>query len=333
VTQLLFLAFATTIVQDLPAELGPPPRMGGVLVELKTETGTLYGTIDLPSGKGPWPVVLIHPGSGPTDRDGNSRLSPVQIIRNDSLKMLGRALAARGIAALRIDKRGIGESAKAMGKEKDLRVETYVDDAAGWVALLRKDPRFTKIGIIGHSEGTLMALLAARKEKTDAVVCLCGLARPLQDVVRTQLKVEQSAGRLPKDLYESADKIMTELAAGREVPEVPALLNPLFRPSVQPYLISEFKHDPALILAKLDAPTLVISGTSDIQVPVEDGKRLAEAKPGIKHCVIEHMNHVLKQTDKTAKLDQLSIYMDPTIPLHPKLAEEIAAFLKRSFGK
>jgi pimeloyl-ACP methyl ester carboxylesterase len=327
---LLLLALVTIAAPEVPAELGPQPRMAGELVELKTDTGTLYGIIDLPTGPGPWPIVLLHPGSGPTDRDGNSQLSPTQLLRNDSLKMLGRSLAARGIAALRIDKRGIAASAKAMGKIEDLRVETYGDDAAAWVAFLRKDPRFTKIGIIGHSEGALMALLAAKKEKVEAIVSLCGLARPIQDVLRVQLKPE-----LPKDLYEAADKIMTELAAGREVPEkeIPAILLALFRPNIQPYLISEFKYDPATLLAKLDAPVLVVSGTTDIQVSVEDGKRLAEAKTGVKHCILDNMNHVLKQTEKKAKLDQLSIYTDPTVPLHPKLVDELAAFLKQSFGK
>jgi pimeloyl-ACP methyl ester carboxylesterase len=330
VAELLFLALVANTAPGVPAESAPPPRMVGEFVELKTDTGTLYGTIDLPSSTGPWPIVLIHPGSGPTDRDGNSHLSPLQVLRSDSLKMLGRALASRGIAALRIDKRGIAASAKAMGKEQDLRVEMYGDDAAAWVAQLRKDPRFTKIGIIGHSEGSLIVFLAAKKEKVDAIVSLCGLARPIQDVLRAQLKPA-----LPKDLYEAADKIMTELAAGREVPEkeMPSSLKGLFRPNIQPYLISEFKQDPAAILAKLDGPVLVISGTTDIQVPVEDGNRLAAAKPGIKHIVFDQMNHVLKRVETTGKAEQITVYSDPSIPLHPKLLDELAAFLKQSFGK
>ena len=328
--ELLLLALASQVTaEDLTAP-APLPRLVGELVALKTDTGTLYGTIDLPPGQGPWPVVLIHPGSGPTDRDGNSRLSAIQSLENDSLKLLGRGLAARGIAALRIDKRGIAASAKAMAKVEDLRVETYADDAAAWVAFLRQDRRFTKVGIIGHSEGTLMALLAAKKEKVDALICLCGLARPLQDVLRVQLKPA-----VPLELYESADKIISELAAGRTVPEkeIPASLLVLFRPNIQPYLISEFKHDPAVILAKLELPVLVISGTTDIQVPVEDGKRLAAARPRIEHQVLEQMNHVLKQTEKTGRLEQMPVYCDPTIPLHPKLVDELAAFLKQSLGK
>lgn len=328
--ELLLLALATHIADENPSSPAPLPRLVGELVALKTDSGTLYGTIDLPPGGGPWPVVLIHPGSGPTDRDGNSRLSPLQVLENDSLKLLGRGLAARGIAALRIDKRGVAASQKALIKEEDIRVETYADDAAAWVAFLRKDRRFTRVGIIGHSEGTLIALLAAKKEKVDALICLCGLARPLQDVLRAQLKTA-----VPKDLYESADKIIVELEAGRTVPaqEIPGSLVALFRPSVQPYLISEFKHNSAAILATLKEPVLVVSGTTDIQVPVEDGKRLADARPGIKHLVLEQMNHVLKQTAKTGRVEQLPVYVDPTIPLHPKLVDEIAAFLKRSIGK
>jgi pimeloyl-ACP methyl ester carboxylesterase len=86
--------------------------------------------------------------------------------------------------------------------------------------------------------------------------------------------------------------------------------------------------DPAALLAKLEVPTLVVNGTADIQVPVEDGKPLAASRPGIKQVVLPQMNHVLKQTDKTVRLEQLPVYSDPTIPLHPKLADELAAFLK-----
>lgn len=78
--------------------------------ELKLETlkGTLYGTLELPMGKGPFALVFIHPGSGPTDRDGNSAGLPG---KNDSLKLLVQGLAQQGYASLRVDKRGIAASA------------------------------------------------------------------------------------------------------------------------------------------------------------------------------------------------------------------------------
>lgn len=230
---------------------------------------------------------------------------------------------------MRIDKRGIGASMKAMSKEEDLRVETYAEDAAGWVDLIRKDRRFTKVGIIGHSEGTLIGLLATKKAKVDAFVCLCGLARPLQDLLREQLKPA-----FPKELYETSDKIMKELEAGREVPkkDVPASLMTLFRPSVQPYLISEFKQDPTQTLAVYVGPVLVVSGTTDIQVPVEDGNRLARSRPGTKHVTFDQMNHVLKQVDSKEMAKQLPAYKERGIPLHPKLVDELAGYLKESLG-
>src|SRR5215218_8771107 len=140
----LTLAFA---LGAPPSDI-PPPRRVGELVELKTDTGTLHGTLDLPTTPGPWPVVLVHAGSGPTDRDGNGPL-----VRTDCLKQVGRALAAEGFAVLRIDKRGTGASSKAMAKEEDVRLETYAADVAAWVGLLRKDSRLTKVGYVGHSEG------------------------------------------------------------------------------------------------------------------------------------------------------------------------------------
>jgi alpha-beta hydrolase superfamily lysophospholipase len=124
-------------------------------VQLETTIGTLQGTLDLPNGTSPCPVVVIVAGSGPTDRDGNQPL-----MKNDSLKLLGQALAAKGIAALRYDKRGIAESAAAASKEEDLRFETYVTDVVQWVIWLRQNRRFLRVGLIGHSEGSLIGMLA-----------------------------------------------------------------------------------------------------------------------------------------------------------------------------
>ena len=315
---MLLLTLALVVSFD-PA---PSPRLVGELVELKTDTGTLNANIDLPAKAGPWPVVILHAGSGPTDRDGNGPL-----VRTDCQKLLGRALAAEGIAVLRIDKRGVGASRKALAKEEDVRLETYATDAAAWTAFLREDPRFTKVGFIGHSEGALIGLIAAKDAKFDAYVSLCGPGRPIQEILREQLKKN-----LSKDLYETSDKITAELEAGRTVKEIPKGLEGLFRPSVQPYLISMFKHDPAKLVAEFGKPVLVVSGSTDIQVAAEDAKRLGEANPKAKVATVEGMNHVLKAVEGTHRLVQLPSYSDPTLPLHPKLMPELAAFLKQSLG-
>jgi uncharacterized protein len=314
------MLLALTLTLALPE--APSPKLVGELVELKTDTGTLYGTIDLPSRPGPWPVVILHPGSGPTDRNGNSVLT-----NSDNLKMVGRGLAREGIAVLRIDKRGIAASTKAMLKEEDLRFDTYAADVVAWAALLRKDKRFTKLGYLGHSEGSLVGLVAAKGAKFDAFVSLCGPGRPLQDVLREQLKKG-----LSDDLYKKADAIITELVAGRTVKDTPKELAALFRPSVQPFLISLFRQDPAKLVAGVPCPVLIVSGSTDVQVVAADAKRLHDANPKARLVTIEQMSHTLKLVKTTAPADQGPSYSDPALPLHPKLLPELVGFFKPALG-
>lgn len=317
-------AFLLPLVIAFPE--APAPHRVGELVSLETSSGTLYGTIDLPAGDGPWPVALLHPGSGPTDRDGNQ---PNRLLRNDSLKLLGRGLASGGIAVLRIDKRGIGASRKALAKEEDVRLETYAADVVSWIEFLRKDRRFTRVGFIGHSEGSLIGLAAAKDAKPDAFVSLCGPGRPMADILRDQLK-KLPREQFPEKLLDESLKVIAELEAGREVKDVPILLRSLFRPSVQPYLISEFKHDPAALVKAYPGPVLVVSGTTDIQVPTAEGNRLAQAKPGTTHRVIEKMNHILKAVPATDRATQLPTYGNPALPLHPEVVGVLTRFLNAS---
>jgi uncharacterized protein len=291
-------------------------------VELKTPTGTLYGVLDLPAGPGPWPVILIHAGSGPTDRDGNSSRA-----KNDSLKQLGEGLAAKGFACLRFDKRGIAKSTPAGPKEEELRITQFADDVVLWAKWLRADKRFGKLGFIGHSEGSLIGSLAA-EAKFDAFVSLCGPGRKLSVVLREQLKKN-----LPKELFAKADAAMTELEAGRETKETPKELATLFRPSVQPYLISMIKPDPAKELGAVTCPVLVVSGTTDIQVSEDDSQALSAVRKGVQSVRIENMNHVLKEISKTSILLQDAYYKDPKYPLHPKLIDELTGFFEKTFEK
>jgi pimeloyl-ACP methyl ester carboxylesterase len=308
------------------AAWGDPPGPEPVASDparITTPTGTLYGTIDLPGGAGPFPVVVVIAGSGPTDRDGNQPQ-----LKNDSLKMLGRELAARGIAVLRYDRRGIGESRQACLREEDLRFDTLADDAAAWIELLRKDRRFTKVGVVGHSEGSLIGMLAVRRAGAGAFVSLAGTGRDAVSGLRAQL-----ARNLPpayKELAEQSERIMAELAAGRTVSEVPKLLEALFRPGVQPYLISYFKYDPVREIAALRIPVLLVQGTTDMQVLVDDAKLLAAAKPDAEWLEVKDMNHVLKHA-RTLD-EQTAAYTKPEVPLAPGVVDGIAAFLEKTLG-
>ena len=153
----------------------PPPHASMSIMEepsnLVTQTGTIYGTLELPAATFPVPVVLIIAGSGPTDRDGNSKALPGS---NNSLKLLASELASRGIASVRYDKRGIAASMASAGTERDLRFDNYVADAEGWIRKLRSDSRFTAITVAGHSEGSLVGMIAAREAGADGYVSLEG---------------------------------------------------------------------------------------------------------------------------------------------------------------
>lgn len=288
-----------------------------VEIVLDTPTGKLAGSLLLPKAGGPLPVALIIAGSGPTDRDGNSTMIAG---RNDSLRLLARALAASGIASVRYDKRGIGASAAAMTSESALRFETYIDDAAAWIARLKGDPRFSAVAVVGHSEGALIGMAAAKHAGAAAFVSIAGVGTPLPAILRRQL-----AGKLPPALLAENARILSALERGEEVDQVPPALAMLYRPSVQPYLISQFRYLPAERIAALQVPVLIVQGTTDIQVGVEDARALKRASPGARLEIVEGMNHVLKLVPADGA--QLASYGDPALPLAPALASSVTSFL------
>jgi hypothetical protein len=302
--------------------LPAPVKKGPSDVEVITPSGKLVGTMDLPSGKGPWPVVLFIAGSGPVDRDGNA--GP---LKNECLKQLGQALAKRGIAVVRYDKRGVGASAAAGANETKLSIAIYADDAAAWIKKLRADKRFTKVAVLGHSEGSLVGILAAKQAPYDALVSVAGAGRELGAVLSSQLKQN-----LPAELQPKSNAILAELEAGRAVADVPPALMVLFRPSVQPYLMAWLKYNPAKEIASLSVPILLVQGTTDLQVSVEDAKLLAGGNQRATLAIIENMNHVMKHTTDKTLLGQTQCYSDPTVPIEPKLIETVATFLKEKAG-
>jgi pimeloyl-ACP methyl ester carboxylesterase len=273
----------------------------------------------MPKVRGVVPLAVIIPGSGPTDRNGNSPLIPGA---NNSLKLLAEGLAAHGIASLRYDKRGIGASSAAMVSESNLRFDTGADDAAAWVDRLRQDPRFSTITIVGHSEGSLLGMLAAQRSPTDGYVSIAGAGRPADKILRDQLSKQ-----LPPELLAFANRALDTLLAGHTVDSVPPQLNAVFRQSVQPYLISWLKVDPQAEIAKLTIPVLITQGSLDAQVPESEAKLLAAAQPKAKLLVVDGMNHVMKKT-AADQASQAKSYSDPAIPIPPELIDAIASFIK-----
>ncbi len=287
-------------------------------VTLETATGTLRGTLLRPAAEGTFPVALIIAGSGPTDRNGNSPLG----VNSNYLKMLADSLARHGIASLRYDKRGVAASQAAGLNESALRFDHYVADAVAWVEQLKKDPQLARVAVLGHSEGSLIGMLATQQSSVSAFVSLAGAAQPADSLILEQLREQPAAIR------EEAQATFGELRQGRTVANVSPGLQALFRPSVQPYLISWIKHHPAEIIAELSVPTLIVQGTTDLQVPEAEAQRLAVAQPQAELVIIEGMNHVLKNAP-TDPVANGATYANPALPLADGLVASLVAFLDK----
>lgn len=291
-------------------------------IDLETASGVLHGSLVLPQRNSLGPVALLVAGSGPTDRNGNNPAG-----RNDSLRRLAQSLAQQGVATVRYDKRGIAASQPAAPDEATLSIEQYARDAAEWVRKLAQDPRFSSVYLIGHSEGALVATLAANQAEVAGLVTIAGTGRPLDQVIEEQLST-----RLPAELQDESRTILDSLKAGRLYPLVDPKLEVLFRPSVQPFLISWLRQDPAGAFAQVRAPALVIQGDHDAQVGVEDAESLAKANPRAKLQIIGGMNHVLRITPKAFEAQRAS-YNDPNLPVARELVTAISTFVTQTSAK
>ncbi|MBN9353052.1 MAG: alpha/beta fold hydrolase [Hyphomicrobium denitrificans] len=294
-----------------------PMASAGAWMERDVNRSGLYGTLVLPEGPNPVRAVLILSGSGPTDRNGNNPAGA-----NDSLKLVAHGLAAEGIASLRVDKRGIAASAGAGLREDDLRIETYVTDAVAWLDFLRGELPQSRVLLLGHSEGALIATLAARRTDVAGLVLVAGAGESADRIIARQL----AAGGAPDQLQAVSKRIAESLRKGQPVADVPTELLALYRPSVQNYLMSWLPLDPAAELARLTAPALIVQGTHDLQIRVEDAQRLA-AGPNSKFVLIEAMNHVLREAPKE-RAANLAIYGAFDKPLAPELVPAIASFIE-----
>jgi len=254
-------------------------------LELAQPWGRLAGTLLRPEGEGPWPGMLLIAGSGPTDRDGNNALLPAPIA---NLQRLAQALAARGIASLRYDKRGVGGSVVPGLSEETLRFEHLVDDAVLLARHLAVQPGVGRVSLAGHSEGALVAALAADDAQAQGVVSISGAGCRASALMRRQIQAQ-----LPPDLAQPALAALDALEAQQAVPDVPESLVLLFRPTVQPYLMSWFRHDPAQVLAQTDVPVLLLHGAADAQVGPEQARLLHAARPDARLAIVPGMDHLL----------------------------------------
>lgn len=285
---------------------------------IKTITGDLNGSLTIPNNSITSPLVIIIAGSGPTDRNCNSTLG----IQTNAYKMLAEDFAKNNISTFRFDKRGIGKSQAAMTSEIDLRFETYINDVVSIISFFRVDKRFSEIIILGHSEGSLIGMIAAEKTLVSEFISIAGIGQSADKILQSQLKT-----KLPLNLLFESNQILDSLRVGKLVSNVNPQLQAIYRPSVQPYMISWFKYNPSNEIQKLKIPVLIIQGTTDLQVSIDESKLLSSSKPDATLAIIDNMNHVLKESDSNTQ-NNMATYNNPTLPLKAGLADLIVNFIK-----
>jgi len=281
-------------------------------------TAGLAGSFVRPDGKDPAKAVLMIAGSGPTDRNGNSRLG----VDANYLEMLARHLSGASIASLRYDKRGVGGSKALVTSEAALRFFDFVGDAETWRNWLHGQPDIACVFVLGHSEGGLIATLVAEKSEPAGLVLVMSPGRTFGSVLHTQL----NSVPMEKPLRTEALSVLKTLEGGQQVSKVNQKLDNIFRPSVQPYLLSILNINPAQELAKLTAPALLISGGQDLQVNAVDFAALKKARPDAQAIRISTMNHVMKDVTGDRKAN-LTSYRNPDLPLSSELSTAVTNFI------
>jgi len=283
--------------------------------------GDLAGTL-VDAGKGS-PVVLIIPGSGPTDRDGNNPLG----VKAAPYRLLAEALAAKGVSTLRADKRGMFGSKAAIADANDVRIADYATDALKWVDALRKRTGAKCVWLLGHSEGAIVALAAGQQPQgVCGLILVAGPGRKLGAILREQLQANPANAPLLPQAMAALDS----LEAGKTVDTtaMPAALMPLFNAKVQPFLIDLLAQDPAKLAAATRLPMLIVRGGKDIQVAAADLAALDAARPDAVVLSPPNMNHVLKDVAGDERASNLATYADPDLPIDPTLVDAIAEFVK-----
>lgn len=283
-------------------------------VRVNIDKGAIFGTLIQPNVNKENIVVLIIAGSGPTDRDGNNAF-----MRNNSLKMLSESLGENGIATFRYDKRGIGESTLEEIPEDSMNFENFIDDAILCLKML-DSIGFQKIFIAGHSEGSLIGMVAATQFPVTGYISLAGMGEPLYETLTRQLAPQ------PEYIRRKADEVLVCLLEGQKVDKIDPMLQSLFRPSIQPFIISFLQYHPTEEIKKLKIPTLIVQGSTDIQVSIVDAQKLHEALPTSTLTIIEGMNHVFKNAEMD-RMKNLATYYQPDLPINKELTDTITQFI------
>lgn len=326
-------------------------------VEYENKKGkmTIGGTLTLPEGKGPFPAALLITGSGTQDRDET-------IFGHKPFLVLADHLSRKGFVVLRVDDRGVG---KTTGDPALATIEDHATDVAAGVAFLRKQKEVNpkKVGLIGHSEGGVIAPMVAAKDKKIAfVVSLAGTGLTGEDVINKQSKTffERGGPIAPADLAAvlkaqkaivalvkknaSDDKLRVAIRAGvlagakaqgqtLAETQISSLVEAKLKQSTFPWTKSFIKLDPAKHWKKVKCPALLLIGDKDTQVLADENiaavKKACKRNKQFKAEKLASLNHLFQ----TAKTGTVSEYAALDETFHAPTLELIAAWLAEHVSK
>ncbi|WP_299012726.1 alpha/beta hydrolase [uncultured Polaribacter sp.] len=290
-----------------------------VIAQIKSEEITIFNhQIELPGTltyqKEKTPLLIWVHGSGNVDRNGNQPGTPVKA---NYIKQFRDAVNSENMAFFSYDKRTA--NAKNSPFLKGYKITDFVTDVKKVVAHFKKENRFSKIILVGHSQGSLIAMLAL--ENVDKYISLAGAGETIDKTIVKQITKNNST------LGEAAQTQFDSLKIKGKIDIVNPFLRNIFSKPNQPFLISWMKLDPKVEIAKINIPILIIQGEKDIQVTKEDASKLLEANTKGELATIANMNHVLKEITKDE--DNLTSYYSDKFPISEKLIAVVNQFVKK----
>lgn len=272
------------------------------------------GTLTSPN-TGSNTLAIIIAGSGPTDRNGNQNF-----LKTNNLKKLAIALTNNGIATFRYDKRSVKQIRKG-NIDPNIKFDDFVSDAIDVLDYFKKQNEFKKIYVVGHSQGSLIGLLAS-KDKADGFISLAGAGQSIDMVITEQ--VQKTAPMFTED----TKRVFGILKEGKTTTDYPTALASIFDVSIQPFMASWMKYNPTEEIGKLEIPILIINGTKDLQVSVDEARLLNDAAKNSELKLIDKMNHVLFIIEGDDQENAKS-YNDHSGKVSEELINTIVAFIKK----
>jgi alpha/beta superfamily hydrolase len=272
------------------------------------------GTLLKPKNNNKPILALIINDNGPTDRNGNQNLS-----QNNALKKLSESLTHNDIATFRYDKRIVKQIRR--GKvDKNMMFDDFITDAISVLEYFKSQNSFSKIYIIGHGQGSLVGMIAA-KEGADGFISLAGSGKSIDDVITEQVQ------DMDATLTEDTKKAFKSLKEGKTTTSYPIALGSVFNADVQAFIMNWMRYNPAEIIQTLDIPILIINGTKDLHVPVEEAKLLKNASKSSELKIIENMNHILYIIEGD-DLENSKSYNETYRKISDELINSIISFIK-----